>query len=41
MFSFFLKKNKQMYQTQFLYFLNAEICYLNYDTKHNFLFFKH
>ena len=41
MFSFFFKKNKQMYQTQFLYFLNAEICYLNYDTKHNFLFFKH
>ena len=37
MISFFYK-NKHTYQTYFLYFLNAETRYLNYDTKHFFFF---
>ena len=37
MFSFSYK-NKHMYQTHFLCFLNTETRYLNYDTKHIYLF---
>ena len=39
MFSFFLK-NKHMYQTHFLCFLNAEICYLNYESRFSTTLFK-
>ena len=38
MFSFSYK-NKHMYQTHFLCFLNTKTRYLNYDTKHFFFFF--